>query len=501
MGGMDSRLLPRGFLYAVLGGALLFSAHEPANAQVFGSDGFWANSHQWNRRAVRGYTRYDRRYRRGNRNYQQRANRRSKWTAPPAPQSFKVDENLKGPIQIVVSLPAQRVTVYKGGAQIATAPVSTGKAGHRTPSGIFSIIQKNRRHFSNLYGNAPMPYMQRITWSGVALHAGVLPGYPASHGCIRLPHGFARKLFGTTEMGAHVVIAQSQPELVQIAHANLFQPTPRSEILGLTADEADASAAESADTFGVTYRRTLAIEETGTPAPGAAVTQALGVMDAEAEIHRIRTYKLRSKAPLRVLITRQTAKERLKHMQRTLSELGYDPGPADGWVGKQTRAAIKSFQEDQGLPKTGTASEELHAALARASGKEDQRTGHLYVRQDFKVVFDAPVTIKDPDAPLGTHLYTAMHFEDEASSDVSWTALTLSAKAAKPKKDSKGPDAQPAIPATVVSAGDALDRIEVPAHIKRRISDMLTPGSSVVISDNGMSHETGKGTDFVVLTK
>ena len=102
---------------------------------------------------------------------------------------------------IEVSISKQQLTLYENGAPVAHSPVSTGMAGHPTPTGIFSVIGKEIFHRSNIYSGAPMPYMQRITWSGVAMHAGVLPGYPASHGCIRLPHDFAVRLYGLTRHG------------------------------------------------------------------------------------------------------------------------------------------------------------------------------------------------------------------------------------------------------------------------------------------------------------
>ncbi|MAP95184.1 MAG: L,D-transpeptidase, partial [Ponticaulis sp.] len=113
----------------------------------------------------------------------------------------------RGPVAIVVSIPEQLVHVYRGGVRIGVSTCSTGTAGHRTPTGVFTILQKNRDHYSNLYDNAPMPNMQRLTWTGIALHAGHLPGYPASHGCIRLPRDFSDKLFETTHMGTPVIIA------------------------------------------------------------------------------------------------------------------------------------------------------------------------------------------------------------------------------------------------------------------------------------------------------
>ena len=115
----------------------------------------------------------------------------------------------KGPLLMIVSLTTQRGTLYRNGVPIAITTVSTGKAGHATPTGVFTILQREVEHYSSLYENAPMPYMQRLTWGGVALHGGHLPGYPASHGCIRLPHAFARLLYGVTRIGMTVVVTDA----------------------------------------------------------------------------------------------------------------------------------------------------------------------------------------------------------------------------------------------------------------------------------------------------
>src|SRR5215213_9909392 len=107
---------------------------------------------------------------------------------------------------VIVNLETQRLVLFRDGVPIAASTVSTGSKGHETPTGVFSILQKNAEHYSSTYNNAPMPNMQRLTWKGVALHAGKLPGYPASHGCIRLPHKFSELLFGATKLGMTVVI-------------------------------------------------------------------------------------------------------------------------------------------------------------------------------------------------------------------------------------------------------------------------------------------------------
>jgi L,D-transpeptidase catalytic domain len=130
----------------------------------------------------------------------------------------------KGPVVIVVSLPEQLAYVYRNGIRIAVSTVSTGKPGYETPTGVFTILQKSREHYSNLYDNAPMPFMQRLTWSGVALHAGKVPNYPASHGCVRLPYAFSEKLFGITLHGMTVVIADDRSHAATVAYPGLFAP-------------------------------------------------------------------------------------------------------------------------------------------------------------------------------------------------------------------------------------------------------------------------------------
>jgi hypothetical protein len=130
----------------------------------------------------------------------------------------------RGPIVLVVSLPEQLAYVYRNGVIIGASTISTGKKGHRTPTGVFTILQKKEDHYSNLYNAAPMPYMQRLTWDGIAIHAGRLPGYPASHGCVRLPYEFARKLFAETKTGLTVVVSDEKVFPDDVAHPGLVAP-------------------------------------------------------------------------------------------------------------------------------------------------------------------------------------------------------------------------------------------------------------------------------------
>lgn len=126
-----------------------------------------------------------------------------------------------GPLVIIVSLPEQRVHVFRNGIRIAASTCSTGKPGHSTPTGVFKILEKDKHHRSSTYNNAPMPNMNRLTWSGVALHAGNLPGYPASHGCVRLPLAFSELLFGITKVGMTVVIADNSSQPNEVVHPGM----------------------------------------------------------------------------------------------------------------------------------------------------------------------------------------------------------------------------------------------------------------------------------------
>src|SRR5690606_28287067 len=172
-----------------------------------------------------------------------------------------------------------------------------------------------------------------------------------------------------------------------------------------------------------------------------------------------------SESPLRIVITRRTGRERMKDLQAMLAELGHDPGAIDGYMGPETGRAIAAFQESLGLRPTGMLSEDLRRQLLAALDRR-QTAGHIYVRQDYGDLFDAPADIRDPDRPLGTHVFSAGAFSSE-SRRVGWTALTMTEGQQSP-------------------AAEALERIDIPADIRRRISQLLTPGSSLIVSDAGL---------------
>ena len=127
----------------------------------------------------------------------------------PQQYTWYPERSVSGPVLVFVSIPRQEAVVYRNGIRIGRAACSTGKPGHGTPTGVFQILQKDVDHHSKTYGNAPMPYMERLTWDGVALHTGFNPGHPASHGCVRLPDNFAKELFKITHVGGTVIISNS----------------------------------------------------------------------------------------------------------------------------------------------------------------------------------------------------------------------------------------------------------------------------------------------------
>ncbi|MEG6508158.1 L,D-transpeptidase family protein [Methyloligella sp. 2.7D] len=458
------------------------------------------------------------------------------------------------PMTLIVSLRDQTVDIYRGTNLITTSKVSSGKPGYTTKSGVFTILEKKRRHYSNLYNGAPMPYMQRLTWSGTALHAGVVPNYPASHGCIRLPSGFAPKLFGMTGVGEHVVVTRDHPKPQIIEHANLFQPMPmptppvlakddreqHAELgtggnaqkkmaeaasplllakVDVSSEDADAAAAEN-DTIAAAKDAPHAVEpDEAMPAPHAvgagdssydhaidvggkdgAKVHAAVLDDDAAEAHPVKVDRPPSEAakaisaggdetavaaaeprndePLRILITKATQRDKIRGVQFQLSDLGYlEPQMFDGTFGRLTIDAIKSFQADHDMPQTGAVTDDVVAAIYEENGKEVPPSSHLFVRRKFDRLYDAPVALKNPEEPIGTHVFTAMDFSD-GDDKARWMAVST-------------------------NGGDpyaALDRIEVPENVRRWISERLTPGSSLIIADTAINTAAlPKGADFVVL--
>jgi L,D-transpeptidase catalytic domain len=324
----------------------------------------------------------------------------------------------KGPLQIIISIADQRVSLFDNGAPIARSSVSTGTRGHPTPLGVFSVISKQRWHRSNIYSAAPMPYMQRITWSGIALHAGVVPGHPASHGCIRLKNDFAIRLWHLTKRGTRVIIAHDDVQPVEITNPHLFKPKAVS----------GSPEFQTATVAGKTAAATHGSPESNAETPEATSLQVQGSAPAGGAPKKI--------IPISVFVSRKLSK--------------------------------------------------------------------LFVRQGFSPLFDVPVKIENPEEPLGTHVFTAMEFQNEGAA-IRWTVVSIPEEFPRMSegatKEREAPAKQAALSVLLPEkANAALDRIEIPQDTVERISELLTPASSLIISDNGFSHETGKDTDFIVVT-
>lgn len=463
----------------------------------------------------------------------------------------------QGPLVIVVSIDRQKVTVYDSNGVFAESPVSTGMKGHSTPMGVFSVIQKHKFHHSNIYSGAPMPYMQRITWSGVAMHAGVLPGYPASHGCIRMPMSFAMKMWNWTRMGARVIVAPGEMSPHSFSHPLLAssrmppQPTASLEPQTNVGDKADKGAADtkaaeakpvetrpvetktaSADSVlelrtsvGHTVMSDATTGNAATHEEAAAATKTAEAADAPTPAQA-------DKSADKV----EAAKTEAVKAEPVQSE------PAKTDAGKTEAAKTEAAKPEAAKTEAADAAKKPDAPAIAASpeAKKDEsrlaepapaakpeapkRAGQiavfisrkdskLYVRQNFAPLFEVPITIATSDRPLGTHIFTA-ELDKTDTNALRWSVVSLpvSARSAAREDDSRlthrqrgaavipvaaKPVAKPVI--TPDSPAAALDRISIPADTMAKINEMLTSGGSIIISDQGINQgETGEGTDFIV---
>jgi hypothetical protein len=398
------------------------------------------------------------------------------------------------PIMAIVSLRSQMVTVYDAKGWILRAPVSTGQKGRETPAGIFSIIQKQAEHYSNLYDDAYMPNMQRITWSGIALHGGSLPGYPASHGCIRMPYDFAAQLFDETPLGLRVIVAPTDVEPIEIAHPALFASKPADGALAAARTAAADAAATKADqarlAAGAAFREAALATAPVRAAENltlrareqlAAAETALGSASSADAIQQAESAKAQAAARLSELQEQWTAAK--AKLQPKLDALA---------TARETAVAAESAQ--------ATATEavrQMARALEPVSVLISRKTQRLYVRQGFEPIFESPVTIHDAERPIGTHIFTAVE-RANGETDMRWNVVSLESRRphGSAARGSQGRDVeQRTDPA---DAKSALDRIVIPQEALDHLGT-IAPRSSLIITDEGLSSETGKGTDFVVL--
>ena len=495
----------------------------------------------------------------------------------------------QGPLIIAVSIEQQKVRVYDGNGLFAESPISTGMKGHSTPMGVFSVIQKNKMHRSNIYSGAPMPYMQRITWSGIALHAGVLPGYPASHGCIRMPMAFAVKMWNWTRMGARVVITPgaitpatfSHPLLVaqKVVPQPIIANDPSTDAPAVKSDKgADAGqATKSADASPPPSEASLDLRPTVGHAPLRERTHTADARGALPSINGVVTMSDATPSAAKVPPANdapnaeakpdatqsepavETAAPDIKSAETgtvatddnkveeaaapaeaksdavnveaptaaiTKVEQGKTPEskPAESKAAEKPAEAVKAGANTPAVPAAAPDAKKdtarLPGAEKAARAEPTRRPGQiavfvsrkdskLYVRENFKPQFDVPITIAPSDRPLGTHVFTA-EADKKDPNLLRWSVFSLPVtarnaartdeddRAARRRKMAGGAEAKP-LPAPN-SPGEALDRITIAPEAMARIAEVLTTGSSIVVSDHGVNQggETGEGTDFIV---
>ena len=412
------------------------------------------------------------------------------------------------PLMAIVSLSNQKITIYDAEGWVLRAPVSSGQSGYETPAGIYSVLQKEEEHVSNLYDDASMPFMQRITWSGIALHAGVLPGYPASHGCVRMPYEFAERLFDMTKIGMRVIVAPNDVRPEEIDHPVLFKPKPvRADIAastlavhwdnirtnGETVPQDAASPAEPLVTLkAIAAARTAEANAAERKANSARQTAARMTMEALRLTHAAEIAKNRAETQLRqaeAALEAATAPEEIERAGTakseaiaTLADAETQLSAAKAEAQSKADAASRAREEARAAEAERIAALKDSQALARVTSPVSvfisRVTQRLYVRQGFEPVLEIPVTIRDPGEPIGTHIFTVLN-DANGGRDLRWSAVSMDGS-------QRG-------------ASAALDRIAIPQDAADRISEVISPGSSLIISDEAMSAETGKDTDFVIL--
>ena len=470
------------------------------------------------------------------------------------------------PLLAIVSLNDQRVTVYDAnGRKMLQSPVSTGSTNYETPVGIYSVVQKKEQHQSNQYEDGNMPFMQRITWTGIAMHAGVLPGHPASHGCVRLPIAFAERLFGLTDIGLRVIVVRDDMAPGEIAHAVLFKPslTRREAALSppanvrVSAPGAELAvapppgsprlveflkakaAAKSAEAEAAT-KKAAAAKQTAARKAAEAAPAVRAVKAAEANQERAREALQKAEQAL-------TAATSAANASAPESDSQTDAERAKAEAAKEkaaARLAEAQTARERAAAKLTEANQQLESAKAQAQAKAEaaeaadnelkaaeaareaavetaeetsrqtspisvfisRKTQRLYIRKGYHPLYEGPVTIRDADKPTGSYVFTALNYAEE-NSDVRWIVTSLygasgrqeqpaPAKGQRPRNEARGGDANPS---DISGAKAALDRISIPKDTLERINEVVLPGSSLIVSDEGLSLETGKDTDFVVL--
>src|SRR6266403_1372613 len=407
---------------------------------------------------------------------------------PAPPTEATAPRDAGEPIMAIVSIKTQHVTLYDTEGWILRAPVSTGTTGRETPAGVFAIVEKEKDHHSSMYDDAWMPNMQRITWNGIALHGGPLPGYAASHGCVRMPYGFAEKLFDKTWIGMRVIISPNDAEPVEFSLPALFVPNA----------EAIAAAPARAETLA---REATEAARTADEAKKAAATAARETASLTASLRKLESLKTRADAELafadktlaaaKADQAKARAGEQKQKAALKAEEAGtqLDTAKADAKSKLDAAAAAKDAAKAAEKKKVdlAKAASEAKLALEPVSVYISRATQKLYVRRNthkpapdgggevFDATLEAPIPIRNPDKRIGTHVFTAMARNDAG---LRWTAVTID----------NGDDAK-----------DALDRITIPQDVLHRIAPTALPRSSIIVSDEPLSRETNYRTEFVAV--
>jgi chemotaxis protein histidine kinase CheA len=408
--------------------------------------------------------------------------------ARPAPTEETASRNAGEPIMAIVSIKSQQVTFYDAEGWILRAPVSTGVKERETPAGVFAVVDKERDHRSNMYDDAWMPHMQRITWNGIALHGGPLPGYAASHGCVRMPFGFAERLYDKPRIGMRVIISPNDAAPVEFSHQALLQPNA----------EAIAAAPARAEPL---VREAAAAAKAADDAKKTAAAAARDTASLAASLRKLELLKRSADAALasadRALAAAKTdqakaqAEDRKQKVAVKAEEAATQLDTAKA-TAKSKLDAAAAAKDDAKAAETrkaaaAKAASDAKLALEPVSIYISRATRKLYVRRNthkpapdgggevFDSSIEVPVTIRNPEKRIGTHVFTAMARNDTG---LRWSAVTID----------DGDDAK-----------NALDRIVIPQEVLDRIAPTALPRSSIIISDEPLSAETNYRTEFVAV--
>lgn len=391
------------------------------------------------------------------------------------------------PVLAVVSIKTQHITVYDAEGWVHRAPVSTGVKGRETPAGVFAILQKNRDHRSNLYDDASMPHMQRLTWNGIALHAGPLPGYAASHGCIRMPYDFAETLFSQTRIGMRVIVSPTDEGPVEITHPALLVPNPEAAAAApARADEAAAAAAAAAKAADEAKKASVIAAREAASFAATLKKLERAKSGAEAELAAAEKALAKAKSPESTARATERKDKATARAVKARTDLDAAKATAQPKLDAAAKAKDDAKAAADRKAETAQASTDARLAMEPVSIYISRSTQKVYVRRNTKKpwpdggeVFDysieAPITIRDPDLPIGTHIFTAMAPKGDG---LRWTAVSID----------KGD-----------TATNALDRISIPKEVLDRIAPTAQPRSSIVISDEPLSRETNYRTEFVAV--